>query len=179
MQQITLYYTENLKYLKLGDYIKYFKSENIDEMLAKIKNQETPVKIRANKEDVIKHKLSDSNKIMYSYEILPEKLIFGKSSVENILQDFINSNEEYMDYGVIEMWQNTLGKSIFVCNSREMQLKIVAENVFLAFTPPDLDNLYKGMLNNGKIPQLVCYRMYNTDEEMKEIEQLLATQEGR
>ena len=84
-----------------------------------------------------------------------------------------------MDYEVIEMWQSTLGKSIFVCNSREMQLKIVAENIFLAFTPPDLDNLYKGMLNNGKIPQLVCYRMYNTDEEMKEIEQLLATQEGR
>ena len=82
MQQIELYYTDNLKYLKLGDYIKYFEDESIDDMLAKIKNQETPVKIRTLKEYLIPHKLSDKSKVIYTYEEIQEEKVFDYDKVE-------------------------------------------------------------------------------------------------
>lgn len=168
MEQIELYYTKNLKYLKLGDYVRYFYQESIDEMLACIKNQETPVKIFANSDDVKRHKFSDNGKILYSYAVLPEKPIFGKSPLEDILQNFIDSHKDFLDYPVVGMWQDVLGQDIFICNSRERQLKIVAEDKYLAFTPPDLAELQKSMTRDKKVPYDVCVRCFFTDKEIEE-----------
>ena len=172
MQQITLYYTENLKYLKLGDYVRYFEQESIDEMLVCIKNQETPVKIRTTKEYLIPHKLSDKSKVIYTYEEIEEEKIFD---YEKVQQDAKN-DVSYALYPVNEKYQNLLGKAIYFCKDKAMQLFLVKEKDICSFMYSDMSELKNNILQRNEIGYLLTLKMSFTDTE---IEQLLATQEGK
>ena len=173
MQQIILYYTENLKYLKLGDYVRYFKQENIDDMLACIKNQETPVKIRTTKEYLIPHKLSDKSKVIYTYEEIEEEKIFDYDKVQ-----FDGDNDvSYALYPVNEKWHNLLGKEIYFCKDRAIQLFLVKDRDVCTFLYEDWRELKKNVLEKNKIGELLTCKMFFTDEEIEQGN--LATQEGR
>lgn len=162
MQQIELYYTDNLKYLKLGDYIKYFEDESIDDMLAKIKNPETPVKIRTLKEYLIPHKLSNKSKVIYTYEEIEEIPLFDYEQVES---DFDNG-VSYALYPVNEKWQEILGKEIYFCRRREIQLFLVKDRDVLTFLYEDMPKLKSSVLQNYEINEKLLEKMFFTDEEL-------------
>ena len=173
MQQIELYYTDNLKYLKLGDYIKYFDNESIDEMLAKIKNQETPVKIRTLKGYLIPHKLSDKSKVIYTYEEIQEEKVFDYDKVEFDA----DSDVSYALYPVNEKWHNLLGKEIYFCKDRAIQLFLVKDRDICTFMYEDWRELKKNVLEKNEIGEQLVNKMWLTDEEIANGN--LATQEGR
>lgn len=173
MQQIELYYTNGLKYLKLGDYIKYFENESIDDMLGKIKNQDTPVLIRALKEDVIRHKLSDNSKVIYTYEEIIEEKVFDYDKV----QFDYESEVSYALYPVNEKWHNLLGKEIYFCKDRSIQLFLVKDRDVCTFLYEDWRELKKNVLQKNEIGELLVAKMFFTDEEIANGN--LATQEGR
>lgn len=177
MQQIELYYTNSLKYLKLGDYIKYFENENIDDMLGKIKNQDTPVLIRALKEDVIRHKLSDNSKVIYTYEEIIEEKVFDYDKV----QFDYESDVSYALYPVNEKWHNLLGKEIYFCKDRAIQLFLVKDRDVCTFLYEDWRELKKNVLEKNEIGEILVSKMWLTDAEIaQEIAKgNLATQEGR
>lgn len=162
MQEIELYYTNSLKYLKCGKYQKYFQNESIDDMLACIKNQDTPVRIRANRENIVKHKLSDKSRVIYTYEELKEEEIFDYSSVE---RDY-DSEVSYAKYSVAKNWQKLLGNEVYFCRERNMQLYLVKTYKRLCFLFTDLIEVKNGLLKNGEIPDDVTTRMYLTDEDI-------------
>lgn len=167
MQQIECYYTDNLKYLKLGDYIRYFEgNESIDDMLACIKNQETPVKIRTTKEYLIRHKLSDKSRVIYSYDEIWEEIIFDYSSVEYDR----GSDVAYALYDVVnnQKWRDILGEKICFCRNRELQLYLAREKKEGVFLYDDLEELKNGLLKEGKIPDNLVIKMNCTDKEIKD-----------
>lgn len=162
MQEIELYYTNSLKYLKCGKYQKYFQNESIDDMLACIKNQDTPVRIRANKENIVKHKLSDKSKVIYTYEELKEEEIFDYASIE---RDY-ESEVSYAKYSVAKNWQYLLGDEVYFCRERNMQLYLVKTYKRLCFLFTDLMKVKTGLLKDGEIPEDITTRMYLTDDEI-------------
>lgn len=166
MTQIELYYTYNLKYLKLGDYVRYFEQESIDDMLACIKNQETPVKIRTTKEYLIPHKLSDKSKVIYTYEEVEEEKIFDYDKVQ-----FDGDNDvSYALYEVNEKYQNLLGKEIYFCKDRAIQLYLVKEKDICSFMYSDLNELKNNILHRNEIGDNLCTKMFLTDEQIAEME---------
>lgn len=183
MQQIELYYTYNLKYLKLGDYVRYFEQESIDDMLACIKNQETPVKIRTTKEYLIPHKLSDKSKVIYTYEEIEEEKIFDYDKVQfDGDTDLIELNEtivkqdlkalydgitDYVKYSVKPEWQNVLGKVVYLVKDRELQRNIIDKQDTFAFMLDDLSELVEGLKRNGEIPQKVLLKCFFDGKEIE------------
>lgn len=165
MQQIELYYTDNFKYLKLGDYIKYFDNESIDDMLSKIKNQETPVKIRTLKEYLIPHKLSDKSKVIYTYEEIQEEKVFDYDKVEF---DF-DAGVSYALYPVNEKWHNILGKEIYFCKDRNIQLFLTKDRDICTFLYSDWRELKDNILKNNEVGKILAAKMFATDDEMKEV----------
>ena len=123
MQQIELYYTEKLKYLKLGDYIRYFEQEDIDTMLACIKNQETPVKIRTTKEILIRHKLSKNSKVIYTYEELSDKdlkiVLLTPDIAKSDIQSLYNGTLNYVVYKPKN--KDLLGDKCYLVANRQWQ----------------------------------------------------------
>lgn len=160
---ITAYFTNTLKYLEKGNYRKEFDVNSIIELIDKIKAKNEKILIKAKSKDIFDFKFNygDENEDIYEYDFLPDKPVFGKNPVENILQHFIESKADFMDYSVIDMWQDKLGKLIFICNSKEKKDEILNENVYLAFLPPDLEELQNGMIKENAIPESVVNSIFN------------------
>lgn len=166
---IELYYTCSTKYLKLGDYIKYFdENKSIDDMLNCIKNKETPVRIRTSKENIIRHKLSDNSKVIYSYEEIEEEKIFNCE----LIQDDEEAAVAYGLYDVIgEKWQNKLGKQVYFCRNRELQLHLVREKDICTFLYADMQDLIQGLQRTGEIPDMLVAKMFVDDFELSKYDE--------
>lgn len=163
MRQIELYYTEDLKYLKLGDYIKNFENnESIDDMLSCIKNKEQPVKIRTSKENIVRHKLSNNFKVIYSYEEIMDDKIFDYT----LLEEDIDSGVAYSSYKVMsEKYKDVLGEEIYFCRNREILRYIVKNRDALAFLFEDLPELRKNLQKTGNIGERLTVQMFFEDCE--------------
>lgn len=166
MTQIELYYTYNLKYLKLGDYVRHFKQESIDEMLACIKNQDTPVKIRAVKEFLIPHKFSDKSKVIYTYEEIKEDKIFDYDKV----CDDSDNNVSYGLYPVNERYHSLLGKVIYFCQDRNSQIYLTKEKDICTFLYSDWREVRDNILRDNNIGAKLTAKMFFTDAEMADME---------
>lgn len=168
MEQIELYYTSNLKYLKLGKYERFFENESIDEMLACIKNQNTPVKIRSTKENLIKHQLSDKSKSIYTYEEIIDN-IFDEIVINQDIQNLYNGVSSYIKYSVKPEWQEKLGKFVYLVKDSEMQRKIVENNDCFAFTPDDLSEVKESLEKYGDIRGAVLLRCFFNGKDVNKI----------
>lgn len=150
MQHIELYFTKNKKYLKFGDYIKYFNDvNNIDELLNKIKNKDLKVNIYAEEADILKHKLNNDS--IYNYYIIDDLPIFDEHIFDNDL-----SNIKLKRYKPKEEWQLQFGKEVYITNSEQVRRKIIDQDKF-CFTINDLKELQK---NNWQIDDAYMFRVF-------------------
>ena len=175
---IVAYFTENEKYLEKGDYRKDFDVNSIAELVSNIKVKE-PVLIKANSKDIFDFKFNTNPKFEgdFDFEVLKseESVEVPVFDYQKVQQDAKN-DVSYALYDVNEKYHNLLGKEIYFCKDRAIQLFLVKDRDVCTFMYEDWRELKKNVLEKNEIGELLTYKMFFTDEK---IEQLFATQEGR
>lgn len=176
---IVAYFTENEKYLKKGDYCKDFDVNSIAELVSNIKVKE-PVLIKANSKDIFDFKFNTIPKIEgdFDFEVLKseESVEMPVFDYQKVQQDAKN-DVSYALYEVNEKYHNLLGKEIYFCKDRVIQLYLVKEKDICSFIYSDMNELKKNVLEKNEIGELLTCKMFFTDEEIANGN--LATQEGR
>lgn len=176
---IVAYFTENEKYLKKGDYRKDFNVNSITELVSNIKVKE-PVLIKANSKDIFDFKFNTNPKIEgdFDFEVLKseESIEVPIFDYQKVQQDAKN-DVSYALYPVNEKWHNLLGKEIYFCKDRAIQLFLVKDRDVCTFLYDDWRELKKNVLEKNEIGELLVAKMFFTDEEIANGN--LATQEGR
>lgn len=174
---IVAYFTENEKYLEKGDYRKSFDVSSIAELVSNIKVKE-PVLIKASSKDIFDFKFNTNPKIEgdFDFEVLKteETLEIPVFDYQKVQQD-VKNDVSYALYEVSEKYQNLLGKEIYFCKDRAIQLFLVKDRDVCTFMYEDWRELKKNILEKNEIGELLTYKMFCTDEEIEQ----LATQEGR
>lgn len=174
---IVAYFTENEKYLEKGDYRKSFDVSSIAELVSNIKVKE-PVLIKASSKDIFDFKFNTNPKIEgdFDFEVLKteETLEIPVFDYQKVQQD-VKNDVSYALYEVSEKYQNLLGKEIYFCKDRAIQLFLVKDRDVCTFMYEDWRELKKNILEKNEIGELLTYKMFCTDEETEQ----LATQEGR
>ena len=150
MCRIELVFNDKEKYLKFGNYIKYFEDATcIDDLLSKITDKSMPVDIYADKFEIDKHKISkNSNPFLYTYiEDLP---IFDEHILEHI------DNIKLKRFKPKQEWQLQFGKEVYVTNDSNVRQQFIDKNVF-CFDKQDLIEFKK---NNWQIDNGYMVRVF-------------------
>lgn len=167
---IIAYYTRSLKYLQKDNYKKTFDVNSITELLNKIKIKDK-VLIKASSKDIFDFKFSSDKKnidfdidyVALNEEESIEKPIFDYDMVE---QDYKN-DVAYALYPVAENWQHILGKEIYFCRDRAIQLYLVKEKDICTFLYSDMEKLKNDILTTGEIGLELVNKFGLTDEEIE------------
>lgn len=161
---ITAFFTPYYKFLQKDSYLKFFNEvENLNDLIAKIK-VEDKIKIYAHSKDIIKFQFGNTNSNI-EYEFLEDSEIFD---------DFINEGDKVKGK-VKEKWNWFFGEYLYLVQDRTEQIRVVNDLDVCAIQATDINQLRDNLINCNEIGELLTYKMFCTDEEIKQ----LATQEGR
>ena len=180
---IVAYFTEDEKYLEKGDYRKDFDANSIAELVSNIKVKE-PVLIKASSKDIFDFKFNTNPKIEgdFDFEVLKseESIEVPIFDYQKVQQDAKN-DVSYALYEVNEKYHNLLGKEIYFCKDRAIQLFLVKDRDVCTFMYEDWRELKKNVLQKNEIGEILVSKMWLTDTEIAEeiANGNLATQEGR
>lgn len=162
---ITAFFTPYYKFLQKGNYLKLFNDvDSLSDLIAKIK-VEDKIKIYAHSKDIIKFQFGNTNPNI-EYEFLEDSDIFD---------DFINEGDKVKGK-VKEKWNWFFGEYLYLVQDREEQIRVVNDLDICAIQATDINKLRDNLVNRNEIGELLVTKMFFTDEE---IEEMLATQEGR
>ena len=168
---IVAYFTENEKYLEKGDYRKDFDANSIAELVSNIKVKE-PVLIKANSKDIFDFKFNTNPKIEgnFDFEVLKteESVEVPIFDYQKVQQDAKN-DVSYALYGVNEKYHNILGKEIYFCKDRAIQLFLVKDRDICTFLYSDWRELKDNILKNNEVGKILAAKMFLNDDEMKEV----------
>lgn len=152
------------KMLIRGDYRKSFDVEftekGLKKMLEAIRVQEKTIVFVDNKSLYLKVRFSP----VFNDYCIEKKPFFDENS-RNKDFDWIEK-DDYIECEVDQKWQNILGRSIAICNTRLLQLKIVNDLDLCTFLATDIEELKHNLLSTGKIGEKLTLKFILTDEEI-------------
>lgn len=86
---------------------------------------------------------------------------------QKVQQDAKN-DVSYALYPVNEKWHNLLGKEIYFCKDRAIQLFLVKDRDICTFLYEDWRELKKNVLQKNEISEMLVSKMFLTDAEIAE-----------
>lgn len=165
---MTIYamFSPKIKMLIRGNYKKSFdvdfSEKGLRKMLGAIKLQEKTIVFIDDKQLYIKARFSpDFNDFR-----IERKPYFDKNS-KNRDFDWISS-DDYIECEVMPEWWNVLGKTIFICNNRKMQVSLAAEYDICTFLYSDVEKLKEELLKTGGFGIELTSKMFLDDGGVKE-----------
>ena len=171
---MTIYATflENEKKLVKGNYSKSFDVDFTEKGLKKMLSA-----IRVKDEEIIIY-IADVkmySKVRFSEEFKEYKVkkpISSNIFEENFNGDlFFDKSKSYISIDVCEKWQNLLGKQIYFCRNRELQLHLVREKDICSFVYDDWQELRNGLLQKSEIPDMLLAKMFMDDREIEKYDE--------
>lgn len=154
---ITAFFTSYYKFLQKDSYLKFFNEvESLNDLIDKIKIEDE-IKIYAHSRDIIKFQFGNTNPNV-EYIFLEDGALFDECVNEN----------ELVKARVKECWRSLLGENIYLVQDREKQIQLINDLDLCAFQATDINELKNNLVNNNEIGELLTYKMFFNDKEIKE-----------